>query len=172
MKTLILMRHSEAQEGLSSEITRDFDRPLTDKGISMLEGVQRFLKEQILKPELVYCSPAARTKQTLHWVQEAFSTTADVHFEESLYNARADAIKSLIWELPNTAKTAMVIGHNPSISQVSHELYKQSAKEKEAEPVHPLKPSQITVFQIDTPRWDQAFMSPLTALSHYEKESS
>ena len=72
------MRHSEAVAELSEDVKTDFDKPLTDRGIHVLEKFGDFLKEKYSNPDYIICSPAVRTKQTLQWLQAALGEKGEV----------------------------------------------------------------------------------------------
>ena len=60
-KTLILMRHSKAEEGPGKP---DHDRELSDRGLRDARAAGAWLREEGLVPDLVICSTAVRTRQT------------------------------------------------------------------------------------------------------------
>ena len=161
------MRHSEAQIGLSEKVHKDFDRPLTDRGISLLGKALDFLKKQHLKPDYIFCSPAVRTKQTLDWIQEAFAHNALIDFPQDLYVAQHTTVLDLIKTAPEQAGCLMVIGHNPSISEVSAILTTNAGIGEEVGETHPLQPGQMSVFRIDCLRWVDVLNSFTTASSGF-----
>lgn len=64
-KTLIIMRHAEADWGLD-----DFNRPLTRRGHAQASSAGRWLVQQGFVPEMLVSSAALRTRQTTTWVSE------------------------------------------------------------------------------------------------------
>ncbi len=160
MKTLALMRHSNAVDVLNGNVKHDIERPLSDAGIALLEQALKFLKAHQIKPNYVLCSTATRTKQTLNWVQEALAPEAHIEYEEDMYGADAETLTELLTNLPAEAESVLVIGHNPSISEVSHNLSdNMGAEDVIIKHRHPLTPCQVNVFQLDTNNWDELFSS-------------
>ncbi len=113
------MRHSEAVESLQDlGIQKDFDRPLTDNGIALLDQSRHFFKEIQFCPDKIVCSASVRTKQTLEWVRDSLGNHAEVVYEEALYKANTDQIIELISKLEPSVNQVLIVGHNPWISEL------------------------------------------------------
>jgi phosphohistidine phosphatase len=121
-RTLILLRHAKAET--PGDLV-DFDRALTDRGESDADAAGAWLADARLHPDLVLCSPAKRTRQT--WQNAAVAlaqgnngySAPEVHYEESLYLAGRTEVFDLLRFVPATARTVLVVGHNPTVSEVS-----------------------------------------------------
>ncbi len=111
-KTLILLRHLKSDWG--DPALADRDRPLAERGMAAGILVRAALTERCPPPDTVRCSPARRTRDTLDAVRDAFPA-AEVRFEDALYQASVDTLRGLAAGLPETAKTALLIGHNPGL---------------------------------------------------------
>ena len=61
MKRLVLVRHAKAVQWGYED---DFNRDLTERGVSDAGKVSAFLKEKGIRPDLIITSPAARALQT------------------------------------------------------------------------------------------------------------
>lgn len=151
-KLVCLMRHSEAVAQLSDGVTKDFDKPLTDNGIHQLEYVRDFLKAHHFLPDLIVCSPAVRTRQTLEWIQEALGSGAEVLFDEELYGIKADMLIQKLGNLPSTKSTVLVVGHNPAISDAI-QTFLNLMKSEAVSVALPAKPSQLAIFRMQTTDW-------------------
>ena len=64
MKTLYLLRHAKSDWGDSS--LKDFDRPLNDRGWKAAKAIGQEMRGRDMVPDLVFVSPAARTKETIY----------------------------------------------------------------------------------------------------------
>ncbi len=76
-------------------------------------------------PELILCSAARRTRETLAAVRPALGATAEIVVEKRLYLAEADDILvrlSELDDLPKPPSSAMVIGHNPGLADLALRL--------------------------------------------------
>ena len=80
---LLLMRHGEASYTLGAT---DKERPLTDRGRAESARAGAWIKAQGLAPELILCSSARRTQETL----AALGLDAPSVIEDALYLASAD----------------------------------------------------------------------------------
>jgi phosphohistidine phosphatase len=81
---------------------------------------RHFVDSGIL-PDLVLCSPARRTRETLDGIAQALSDTV-VEVEEELYGASALALLDRIQRLPPTTDSVLVIGHNPGFEELAELL--------------------------------------------------
>lgn len=151
-KLVCLMRHSEAVAQLSDSVARDFDKPLTDHGIHQLEHVRAFLKEHHFLPDLILCSSAVRTRQTLEWIQEALGTGSEIVFDDGLYGINADGLMQKLLELSNAKSTVLVVGHNPAISDAMQILL-NLVEGSDGLVNLPAKPSQLALFRLHAPEW-------------------
>jgi len=118
MKRLILLRHAKAERSAPSE--RDFDRPLSPRGLDEAARAGRVLAAAGLIPDVVLVSAAVRTVQT--WAQAAPALPdAKVHIRQDLYNAPAERLQAVA-EAERDAQTVMVIAHNPGVGSLAYEL--------------------------------------------------
>lgn len=168
-KLLCLMRHSEAVAQLSDVVTRDFDKPLTDHGIHQLEHVRDFFKAHHFLPDLILCSPAVRTRQTLEWIQEALGSGAEVVFDEELYGIKTDALIRKLRDLPNTKSTVLVVGHNPAISDAI-QTFLNLVQTSDVSVVLPAKPSQLAMFRIYATDWSAITREKIELETSFEPE--
>lgn len=168
-KTICLMRHSEAVAELSAHnITKDFDRPLTDNGIHQLEGVRDQLKALSFLPDVVLCSPSVRTRQTLEWIQEVLGADVNVEFDEALYGIDVSALIEKLYNLEDDKQCILIVGHNPSISDVIQRFFNK-VPNNEVLPINfPIKPSQFVVFNIDTNSWQNILDASVTVNGLFE----
>jgi phosphohistidine phosphatase len=116
-RTLVLLRHAKAERpaGLA-----DVDRPLTARGHADAAAVGAWLAHRELLPAEVICSPAKRTRQTWHGVALAMGGSGpEVRYEQMMYGGTARDLLDLIRDAPEDAGTVLVVGHNPTISDLS-----------------------------------------------------
>jgi len=121
-RTLVLLRHAKAEtpdDGL------DFDRRLTARGETDADAAGAWLADERLRPDLVFCSPAARTRQTWHGVAVALeqahpgSGSPEVRYEKGLYFGGRTEVFDLLRAVPDSVRTVLVVGHNPTMSEIS-----------------------------------------------------
>jgi phosphohistidine phosphatase len=115
MRTLVLLRHAKAQH---PDVGSDFDRRLTTRGEADATAAGAWLAAEGIRPELVLCSAAARTRET--WAAVARSLPKpEVRFEQSLYEGGRTEVFDLLRTVPDSVHTVLVVGHNPTMSEVS-----------------------------------------------------
>jgi len=120
VKLLCLLRHAKsswADAGLS-----DMQRPLTGRGRKAAGRIAGYLADHRLEPDLVLCSPARRTRQTLELLGPALLETTEVAVEDDLYGAPAADLLGRLRRLPDAAGRVLVIGHNPGLQQLAARL--------------------------------------------------
>lgn len=119
MKLLYLLRHTKSSWDDPS--IDDFERPLNKRGRKAATLLADYCRHHEIRPEIVLCSPAKRTRQTLESLQSALGN-APVAFERRLYEATSLTILALIAELPRNCHSALVIGHNPGLQRLARYL--------------------------------------------------
>jgi len=108
----VLVRHAKAESG---EDKPDHDRELTGRGHRAAAEAGRWLAEHVPAPDLVWCSSAARARQT--WEGIAASVSAErVLVERELYLAGAGEVVERV--RTSDAGVMVVVGHNPTMEQV------------------------------------------------------
>ena len=119
MDRLILFRHGKAEpESLSGD---DFDRRLAPRGVLESAATGSALAEKGITPDAVLVSPAARTRET--WAAAApHFPAANANFDNDLYNADSAEIRLSAEAAGKTAKTVMMVGHNPGMQELTFRL--------------------------------------------------
>jgi phosphohistidine phosphatase len=121
-RTLVLLRHAKAE---TPGDRPDFERRLTKKGKADADAAGSWLADEGLRPDLVICSPATRARQTWHGVAVALAQAdpegpaPDVHYEPGLYEGGRTELIDLLRAVPDGTSTVLVVGHDPTMSEVS-----------------------------------------------------
>jgi phosphohistidine phosphatase len=115
VRTLYLLRH--AKSDWADEGVDDFDRPLSPRGVRDAGRMAHHFLDKKIRPDVILCSPALRTRQTLALTGVA-EHDAEVRYVEKLYGADADDVMAVVTRMPNHAKSVMVLGHNPTMSDL------------------------------------------------------
>jgi phosphohistidine phosphatase len=116
-RTLVLLRHAKAET--PGEMP-DFDRTLTDRGRADAVAAGAWLAGRNLVPGLVLCSPAVRTRQTWHGVAVGLAGGGpEVRHEPGLYDGGRTEVVDLLRAVPDEVATVLVVGHNPTMSDLS-----------------------------------------------------
>lgn len=117
-RRLILLRHAKS----AWPDVPDRDRPLAKRGRRDAPVIGRWLRDHGYQPDTVICSAALRTRQTWELVAPELGGSPSVTFEPRAYAASAMTLLYLAQELPSRYRTAMLIGHNPGLSELASQL--------------------------------------------------
>lgn len=111
---LYLMRHGKAPKNKKKN---DVLRPMSKRGRKDVKKIGKLLREKHVSPDLVLCSPAVRTLETLEKLRKSFDT-AEIVFVDDLYMADAADMMNILRRTANDKREVLVIGHNPGLRDV------------------------------------------------------
>jgi phosphohistidine phosphatase len=114
---LWLLRH--AKSSWTDPELDDPDRPLAPRGERAADRMRDYLDAQSIRPALVLCSSALRTRQTLARVLPALGSELEVRIERSLYTFEAAALLDRLGGVPEGVPSVMLVGHNPAIQDLA-----------------------------------------------------
>lgn len=114
---LVLMRHGQA--GWEETGQRDYDRVLTAAGRAAAAAAGKWLRAQELAPAAIISSPAPRAAETASLLAQAWETPPPVAFEAAIYEASLAQLKDTARALDEAWRSVVLVGHNPSISQLA-----------------------------------------------------
>jgi phosphohistidine phosphatase len=117
-RRLILLRHAKSDW----PDVPDRDRPLAKRGQRDAPVIGRWLHEAGYRPQIVICSAALRARQTWDLVAPELGGSPSVTFEPRAYAASALTLLYLVRELPPACHAALLIGHNPGVSELASTL--------------------------------------------------
>eukprot|EP00884_Botryococcus_braunii_P022695 jgi/Botrbrau1/9109/Bobra.0305s0014.1 len=153
-RRLIMMRHAESEERPID--ARDHDRPITDLGKRTAQEIAKELQDKGWLPELIVCSNATRTRQTLSAMCEVVSAlkTARTQFRGSLYSVAAldghtrHHLQELISEAASDAvQTIMALGHNKGWEEAASAMSGTEVR---------LETSNAALLEVNSQSWDDA----------------
>ncbi|WP_162826689.1 SixA phosphatase family protein [Pseudolabrys taiwanensis] len=117
MRRLLLFRHAKAERpefGMD-----DLARALVERGRKDAGRIGAFMAAHALMPDRVLVSPAARTQESWKYLSVALKPAPAATTVERLYDATPHAILAAIKDVPASAHTLMVVGHNPGLQEVA-----------------------------------------------------
>ena len=120
MRTLYLLRH--AKSSWDDPRLPDYERPLSGRGRRAAGLIATHLERHAIRPSLVLCSSARRTRETLDAIRTALGQNAEVLVEDELYGADAGQLVARLGRCPPGARSVMVIAHNPGLEDLAHQL--------------------------------------------------
>ena len=121
MKIILLLRHAKSawgQPGLD-----DHERPLNKRGERAAEAMAEHIVHNAPRPDLILCSTALRTRQTLApLVHRLVSPAPPIALEKSLYLASKPALLVRLRAVPDDVRAVLLIGHNEGIGELAGAL--------------------------------------------------
>jgi phosphohistidine phosphatase len=123
MPRLLLLRH--AKSSWDDVQATDFDRPLSSRGRRAAPLMGRHIALHRLVPQRILCSSSRRTRETLAGILPYLADDLDVRLTRDLYLSSEDRYVDIIRAQGGTARTLLVIGHNPALQETSLTLVGQ-----------------------------------------------
>jgi len=120
MLILHLLRH--AKSSWDEPAVDDFDRPLAKRGTKAGRLVATYLAEHEIRPDLVLCSTARRTRETLGLVAPAFGRDTRTQIDDAFYLASAEQLLRSLRAVAPGPRHVLVIGHNPGLHELALDL--------------------------------------------------
>lgn len=115
MKRLLLLRHAKAER----ETADDIKRGLEKRGEKDAARMGRFLRDDVYVPDLMLCSTATRTRETVEHLLPELGAAPRIDYLSELYLAEPEVIFALVRRASDTAGVLMVVGHNPGLEQLA-----------------------------------------------------
>lgn len=122
-RRLFVLRHADA--AVSPRGASDATRPLSARGRRSLPELQERIAERGADIRVVLCSAAVRAAATLEGVRSALPREARIEVTNELYLAGGDELLERCRALDPAVPAALVIGHNPGVAALVHELAEQ-----------------------------------------------
>ena len=120
-KTLALMRHGEAEEGLQDDL-----RNLTWKGQEQVHDIAEKFEQHGLTFDIIIASSAQRTTETAKIIQQHFDNKPHLLLSPHLYKFQLSHLQDVVRFLSPNISTMLIVGHNPGISKTSNTLSQTS----------------------------------------------
>ena len=149
MTKLLLLRHGKSS--WQRPFINDIDRPLNRRGHCASKKIAKYIYELGFLPDFILCSPARRTRETLGHVTPAFAHEYRILLEPKLYSGGAIELLDCLLSIGDGCNSAMLIGHNPGISELSNLILNTGPRDQ----VHSIKrkfpTGGLAVFNFNVP---------------------
>lgn len=120
MKSLYLLRH--AKSAWDDPAPDDFDRSLAKRGVKAAKRMARAMAEAGLVPDAVFCSQAARTRETWDLMAPRLDGAIAIKHLKSLYLATPSRLYDVLRRQPSATGALMIVGHNPGLHRLALDL--------------------------------------------------
>lgn len=119
-RDIVLYRHAKAALGKAGG--SDHDRPLTGRGRRAAVVIAAALVARRAPPDLILCSTALRTRETLEPLLGRLKPAPPVSIEPGLYLASAASLLTRLRHLPGDVERVILIGHNDGMAELARQL--------------------------------------------------
>jgi phosphohistidine phosphatase len=116
MSALYLLRHAKAE---AKNPGGDRDRVLAERGRADAKAMAAIVAKRAIAPELVLCSGAARTRETLAILLPMLNPAPRVLTEDEIYLADARQLLKRLRAVPEAVESLMLVGHNPGLQELA-----------------------------------------------------
>lgn len=151
IKQLVLLRH--AKSNWDDPLLADIDRPLAKRGRRAGHRIAAWLKKQRIRPDVVLCSPAVRTRETLELIADVIAETTPVVYDKGLYLAEMEDLLAHVRQVDGAAACVMVIGHNPGMQDFAVALLRPDAKKNRAKLAAKFPTAAVACFTVPIATW-------------------
>lgn len=152
MLTLSLLRH--AKSGWDNPDLDDHERALAPRGTKAAREIGKYLTREKLRPGLILCSGAVRTRATLALIlPELGATGIDIRYDDSLYLAHPAILLEIVRRVPKGASHVLLVGHNPGLHALALELTGEGDKKLIADLATKFPTGALAVLSFETNDW-------------------
>lgn len=151
MKRLVVVRHAKAEKTQIGQT--DFDRELTTRGKNDARQMAAELLAVNVIPELIISSPSSRAYQTAKIFGEVFGVDKKQIMRKILLydDIETKKVVALLREEAKHADTLFLVGHNPVLQRMIHELTNDFYGY--------LSTAGVAVMEFNVDRWSQILRS-------------
>jgi len=154
MRTLTLLRH--AKSSWDEPRLADVDRPLAPRGRKAAPLMGRHMRDIGLAPDLVLCSAAVRTRETLALVlPELGMPGLPVVYDATIYEAEAATLLARLERVADSVQHLLVIGHNPGLQELALLLVGKSLGLEHRMLAEKLPTGGLVVLALDIEAWSR-----------------
>ena len=152
MKTLTLFRHGKS--GWDSPVSRDFDRPINERGVKGSKLMGAHAAGLGLTFDHVISSPAVRCTETLDGFWEGFGKIVHPSWDRRIYLASGASLLDVVHDLPDSVSHVLMCGHNPGTEELAMMLVPETKGDDLRDELEEKFPTaSMAEIQMDVARW-------------------
>jgi phosphohistidine phosphatase len=151
MRRLMLLRHAKSDKSLPGQ--SDHDRDLAARGREAAPLMGRYMTEHGMIPDHAIVSTAKRTRETWRLVAGTFPKIPPVDFEDRIYEASPRDILAAIADTPASARSLLVVGHNPGFQDTANLLVESGDKRLRGSMAEGFPTGALAVIDLDIDDW-------------------
>lgn len=136
----------------------DVDRPLSRRGRKAARRMGQEFTRRGWEPELVLCSTATRTRETLDRLTAACKEAGgdappEIHYESELYLATAGVWLDHIHTIADDIGSVLAIGHNPGLHELATTLARKDHSDRTRKLERKFPTCALAVIRLDAASW-------------------
>jgi len=164
LNTLYLLRHANAEPAGSGG---DKERALSEHGLETCQRISNYLQGDEITPDLIICSSALRTRQTLDAISPIWKAMPEVVYDDSIYESYSDIVQTAIGNHTALYKDIMVIGHNPGLQDLALGLSNTPGATAHKDAMGNFAPGCMAKLYCDDEAWIQITPQKFSFLKFY-----
>jgi phosphohistidine phosphatase len=147
-RRLVVARHAKSDWPAG---VADLDRPLGRRGVRDAGAAGRWLAEHGWGPDLVWCSPARRTRETWDALGAGLGDlpAPEVRFDDRVYDASLPDLFEVLHDTPSRRVCVLLVGHNPGVQQLVLTLAQRGSEEARSLAAAKFPTSALAVLDLD-----------------------
>jgi phosphohistidine phosphatase len=154
VKTLTLFRHGKS--GWDSPVSRDFDRPINERGRKGSRLMGEWARKEGLEFDHIVSSPAVRCAETLDAFWEGYGRILHPNWERRVYLATGDSLLDVVHDLEDSDHAVLMCGHNPGTEELALMLTPDERHDLRDEIEEKYPTASIAEIRFDIDRWADA----------------
>jgi phosphohistidine phosphatase len=144
MKTLYIVRHAKSSWDFPD--LPDLDRPIIEKGIYNTKKIAAELNDKKVVVDHIISSHAKRARETAKIIAAGINYPIEkIEVSKNIYELTDDDILDLIYGVDDDMISLMIIGHNPTFTQLANRFLDEQ--------IELLPTSGIVSLNFDTNSW-------------------
>lgn len=153
MRKLTIIRH--AKSSWKDFGASDFDRKLNKRGRKDAPAMGAYMASSSINPDLILCSAALRTKETLELLKESAGFSSEIQILEQLYLIGKPQLIKLLSKSSDDYNHICVIAHNPGLHELVLSLTADASPEIQAEINRNFPTSAMAHFELAINHWSE-----------------
>lgn len=147
----MVVRHAKSDYPLG---VPDSHRPLAERGRHDAPLMGRWIAGFVGAVDVAVVSPAVRAQQTWQLLAGAMPQPSEVRSDARIYEAWGSRLVDVVVDLPYEARTAIIVGHEPGVSDLALHLSNQENHKLHRRIASRYPTCGVTVLQ-STHGWDE-----------------
>jgi phosphohistidine phosphatase len=167
MKTLHLLRHAKSSHKDGIE---DRERPLNRRGREAARTLGEHLPAVLGSVDLVLCSSALRTRETLDLALAQLAPRPRIAIEDELYLASREKLIRRMRRLDERDANIIVVAHNPGLHDLAIALAEEHSPNRQMLKSGKFPPGACASFRV-TGSWSAFGLSRYELIGYFTPES-